>query len=219
MDYKEGRKTTAHGRCLYWTTEHKDWLKKCITAMPDSAGKHNLQMLLGELDRVEEIVNHYDSEIGKIAEHDEKYKNKAKALQAFRGIKLTQAMTLITELGDIKRFNHPNKIVSYCGMDLREYSSGGVHHRFSMSKLGNRQLRTALIIAAQSAKLPPKVSRSLKVRRADASPEVVKIADKAMHRLYKKSTNLAYRGKHTNQIKGACARELIGFIWETLNII
>jgi transposase len=216
MDYKEVRKANAHGRCAYWTLEHRAWLTKCISEMPYLAGKYNLQMLLCELDRAKNLVEFYDEEIKKIAENDINYCKKAKALQAFRGIQLIQAMILITEIGDINRFTHPNKIVSYCGMDLREHSSGGTHHRFSMSKLGNRQIRTALIVAAQSAKLPPKVSKGLKLRRENTPTDVVAIADRAMSRLYKKSTHLSYKGKHTNQIKGACAREMIGFIWEAM---
>ena len=218
MDYKEGRKTSTHGRCTYWTHEHHAWLSKSISEMTNLVGKVNLKMLVCELNRVKTLVEYYDSEIQKIAENDVKYIQKVKALQSFRGIQLIQAMILITEIGDINRFSHPNKIVSYCGMDLREYSSGGSHHRFSMSKLGNRQIRTALIIAAQFAKLPPKVSKSLKSRRNGTPSEVVAVAERAMLRLYKKSNNLAYRGKHSNQIKGACARELVGFVWEALRM-
>ena len=35
--------------------------------------------------------------------------------------------------------------------------------------------------------------------------------------LYKKGHNLIHRGKHTNKVKVACAREMLGFIWESLN--
>jgi transposase len=50
---------------------------------------------------------------------------------------------MITEIGDIQRFPHPRQLVSWVGMDIREYSSGGKHNRFGITKHGNRHLRTA----------------------------------------------------------------------------
>jgi len=44
---------------------------------------------------------------------------------------------MITEIGDIKRFSHPRKLVSWIGMDIREYSSGGKYNRFGITKPGN----------------------------------------------------------------------------------
>jgi len=51
----------------------------------------------------------------------------------------------------------------------------------------------------------------------NANEEAIKIADKCMRRLYKKGQQLYFKGKHTNKVKVACAREMLGFIWEALN--
>ena len=83
--------------------------------------------------------------------------------------------------------------------------------------MGNRKVRTTLVEACQFATSPLKVGPTLRRRRADADNEAIKIADKCMHRLYKKGHNLRYKGKHTNKVKVACAREMLGFIWESLN--
>ena len=53
------------------------------------------------------------------------------------------------EIGDIKRFPHPRQLMSWVGMDIREYSSGGKHNRFGITKQGNRYLRSAFIEANQ----------------------------------------------------------------------
>ncbi len=58
-------------------------------------------------------------------------------------------MTLITEIGNIRRFKHPNKLTSYCGLDVAEYSSGGKEKKFGITKMGNRQIRTAAIESCQ----------------------------------------------------------------------
>jgi hypothetical protein len=41
---------------------------------------------------------------------------------------------MITEIGDIKRFKHPRQLVSWMGIDIREYSSGGKNNRFRITK-------------------------------------------------------------------------------------
>ena len=66
-----------------------------------------------------------------------------------RLIKNLFALTIITEIGDIQRFTHPRQLVSWIGLDVREYSSGGRHNRMGITKQGNRYLRTALIEANQ----------------------------------------------------------------------
>lgn len=56
---------------------------------------------------------------------------------------------MITEIGDIQRFPHPRQLMSWIGMDVREYSSGGKHNRMGITKQGNRYLRTAFVEANQ----------------------------------------------------------------------
>ena len=36
---------------------------------------------------------------------------------------------MITEIGDIKRFAHLRRLVSWAGMDIREYASDGKSNR------------------------------------------------------------------------------------------
>jgi hypothetical protein len=84
--------------------------------------------------------------------------------------------------------------------------------------MGNRHLRTALIEAAQSAPKIPILSRDLKKRRVGSHLAQRAIADRCMKRLHSKAKNLLYRSKPINKIKSACAREMVGFIWESLTV-
>lgn len=59
----------------------------------------------------------------------------------------------------------------------------------------------------------------LKARRKDVPPELIQIADRYQKRLYKKSYRLLMGGKHPNKVKVACAREMVGFIWESLRAV
>ncbi len=200
----------------YWTDKHRKWLRNKVKEAPESV-KINFHILLSQLDSLETHMEGYDKKIQKIAE-TKKYSERVKSLTCYRGFSVLSAMIIITELGDIRRFSHPNKIVSYCGMDIAEYSSGGKERRYSMTKMGNRHLRRILVEAAQSANKPPILSRELKKRRVGSTFEQVAIADRCMKRLKSKATNLMYKSKPVNKIKAACAREMVGFIWESLNL-
>lgn len=193
----------------YWTDAHRQWLREKTRNAPESI-KMNMTILLSQLDSLEEHIDDYAKKVEKIAS-TQKYKRRVQALICYRGISILSAMVIISELGNIRRFPHPKKIVSYIGMDISEYSSGGKERRFAMTKMGNRHLRRILTEAVQSANKIPVLSKELKKRRVDASMQEKAIADRCMKRLYTKATNLHYKSKPINKIKSACAREMVGY--------
>lgn len=212
LDY---RKSMNKPGAQYWTQSHLAWLKESLKEHPCKHFKLNIELLLNTLTQLEGQVALYDEEIRKISQQKQ-FKEPVNALLAFRGIDVNSAMTLVTEIGDPKRFPHPRQLTSYAGMGISEYSSGGKEKRFSMTKMGNRHIRTTVIESAQYASRRPQVSRWLKQRRLGTPHIYTDITDRCMKRLYKKSTNLLYRGKVSNKVKVACAREMLGFIWEAL---
>ena len=139
------------------------------------------------------------------------------ALTCYKVIKHIFALTMITEIGDVNRFSHPRQRVSWIGMDIREHSSGGKPHRFGITKQGNRYLRTAFIEANQRGYRSARLSQAIKARRVDTTPEFIDIADRCLRRLNKKGNRLLLAGKHPNKVKVACAREMVGFVWESLH--
>jgi len=82
--------------------------------------------------------------------------------------------------------------------------------------MGNPFVRTAVIEASQHAFKKPGISKPLRKRRENADPHFIEIADRCMNRIYRKSTRLLYAGKIRNKAKVAAAREMIGFIWESM---
>ena len=75
-------------------------------------------------------------------------------------------------------------------MDIREYSSGGKHNCFGITKHGNRYLRTAFVEANQRGYRTTRISDKLKARRKDTSPELIDIANRCLKRLNKKGVNV-----------------------------
>lgn len=70
-------------------------------------------------------------------------------LRSIPGIGPISAASLVAHVGDIHRFSSPEKFVAYVGLDCRVHQSGSsIKGRGSISKRGNRQLRTVLFNAA-----------------------------------------------------------------------
>ncbi len=199
----------------HWTKLHYSWLRRTVETTTGSL-KISLDVLLRQLGTTDRTIAEYDQHIEALAKSP-RYEEAVKALVCYKGIKNHYALTLITEIGDIKRFPHPRQLVSWAGMDIREYSSGGKHNRFGITKHGNKFLRTALIEANQRGYRTTRITKDLSARRSHVDAELVNIADRCLRRLHKKGTRLLDAGKHPNKIKVACAREMAGFIWESLN--
>lgn len=202
------------GPKVHWKAHHRGWLEKLIEQSTGSFGA-NLKLFAQQMKWLEHTLKEYDVLVDELAAKPE-YQKRVKALTVYKGIKNIWAMTLISEIGDIDRFSHPGQITSWAGLDIREYSSGGNKNRFGITKHGNRFVRTALVEINQKGFRTTTVSNALKARRKDAPQEFVDIADRCHKRLYKKSYRLLMNGKHPNKVKVACAREMVGFIWESL---
>lgn len=202
------------GNLSHWTRHHLCWIERKISEATGSF-KKNLELLYQQMKWLNHTIAEYDKVTDELAV-SEKYKKQVEALVCYKGIKNIFAMVMITEIGNIKRFEHPRQLVSWMGMDIREYSSGGKHHRFGMTKHGNRYLRTAFVESNQRVFRAKSIGGDLKRRRKNIDPELIQIADRCMTRLTKKGSRLLMAGKHTNKVKVACAREMVGFVWESL---
>jgi transposase len=108
----------------------------------------NLTLLLRQIRDLDQVLAEYGQHIEELAVTPQ-YQEAVQSLTCYKGIKNLFALTMIIEIGDIKRFAHPRQLMSWIGMDVREYSSGGKHNRMGITKQGNRYLRTAFIEANQ----------------------------------------------------------------------
>lgn len=210
IDYRRQTNTEGH----YWTKQHLMWLNSETSKQPEVT-KKIFERLLYQLVQMNSEIKALDEIIEEQA-LAERYQKKCQALSAFKGIDILSAMTLVTEIGDVRRFSHPKKLVSYSGMDIIEYSSGGKEKKFGITKMGNRKIRTVLVEACQSVTRGTTVGKIIRNRRKEIPPEIVDIAERCQQRLWKKKSRMSHSCKHSNKIKMACAREMTGFIWEAL---
>jgi transposase len=212
INYKE----ETDGKC-YWTKTHIEWMHNKISKLEETL-KISMEALMFELNMMDKVIEEIEDRI-EILSKTEKYREKVQGLKTFRGIDTLTAMTLLTEIRDVKRFSHPKYLVSYAGMDITEYSSGGKSRRFGISKMGNTRLRKALVESCQSLNNYRLTSKRLERERKNTDKEIVNVAEKCGKRLMKKATKMRIAGKHNNKIKVACAREMLCFVWEALQKI
>ncbi len=73
-------------------------------------------------------------------------------LQSIPGVGKITAVSFISEVGDIKRFEKPEQLVAYTGLDPRVFQSGtSINGKGYITKRGNKILRTRLFNAASVA--------------------------------------------------------------------
>lgn len=212
MNYKND---LGRSNASYWTVPFYLWLDSQISKHSLEVLKVNLRILLTSLKQLEGHIELYNEQIKKYAE-TKKYKRSVESLCCYRGVDTLTAMTLTTEIGDVNRFDHPRRMVSFAGMEITERSSGKGEKKFSITHMGNRYLRTAVVESCQVVNQPVRISRALEKRRMGVDPRLVGIADRCMNRLNKRALHLMYKGKQINKVKVACAREMLGFVWESL---
>ena len=136
-----------------------------------------------------------------------------KAEQALRGVALLNAVTVLAEIGDPGRFDHPRQLMAHVGLVPCERSSGEEVARGGITKAGSRLARRALIEAAWTYRFPARRTRELLARQAGLPQAVRDIAWKAQVRLCSRYRTLIARGKPSVVATTAVARELVGFIW------
>ena len=198
----------------YWTHRHRAWLARLRRELIGPVST----VLIGELELLEYLESQLkavDAEIEVIATRPP-YREAVQALTCLRGVQTFTAMTIATEVGDIRRFPSARSLMAWTGLVPSEASSGDRTKRGPITKTGNIFVRRVLIEAAHNHRKRACSTLILDRRRAGKPPEIVSIAVKAQHRLSRRYWRLAAR-KHTNVAVAAVARELTGFVWALLN--
>ncbi len=72
-------------------------------------------------------------------------------LRMIPGIGPINALTILAEAGDLRRFAHHRQFLKFCGLDLATCQSGTFRGRTKLSKYGNARLRRTFWMAAQVA--------------------------------------------------------------------
>jgi transposase IS116/IS110/IS902 family protein len=135
------------------------------------------------------------------------------ALHALRGVQFTVAVTLVAELGDLTRVEHPRPLMTDLGLIPSAYSSGERRRQGPITNAGHTHARRARVEGAWAYRDPAPVSRHIQLRLEPLPKPIQDSSWKAHVRLCQRVRRLLARGKHANQVVVAMARALVGFLW------
>lgn len=127
-----------------WTSQGRVELETLSLERWAAQRRHDLLQLLMMLEQQVEVLNQA------VAQVAEGYAE-ARLLMTHPGVGPVTALAFVLTIGDVRRFARSKQVSSYLGLIPREHSSGGKQRMGSISKQGNRLLRTLLVEAAQSA--------------------------------------------------------------------
>ena len=194
-----------------WTKLHWEWVRQ--QTFDQVSAQLAFEHYVAEVERLDLTVTKLDQAIEKLA-RTERYAARVDRLSCLRGVRTLTAMIILTELGDLRRFEHPRQLMAYVGLVPSEHSSGENKKRGTITKSGNAHVRRVLVEASWTYRhsrttLSPRIRALLESQPA----AVTTIATKASQRLGRRYARMTARGKPSPIACTAVARELCGFLW------
>jgi Transposase IS116/IS110/IS902 family len=104
------------------------------------------------------------------------------------------AVTVVAEVGELTRVDHPRPLMRDVGLTPSAYSSGARRRQDSMTQTGNTQARRALVEGAWASRDPANVSRHLHLRLEKRPKAAQEISGKAPGRLGTRDRKRSARG-------------------------
>ena len=196
-----------------WTQKHLQWVAGIRFDRPRD--RQLLSAYLWELEHRQERAASLTRAVEEAAA-DCPWRKQVGWLRCFRGIDTITALTILSELHGVGRFDSPRQLMSYLGLTPAEDSSGEKDRKGAITKAGNRRVRRVLMEASWHQAKTPRVSGGLAKRREGQPAWVIEMADRAMKRLHDRYWRLVHRGKLPTKAATAVCREFSGFLWAVL---
>jgi transposase len=135
------------------TAAKRDWL--AALALP-AAAREQLTIALSVIDALELKLVPFDQDLRAYAR---KQPGCRALIDAIYGVGELTAVTILAELGDVRRFHNSRDVVRYAGLDITVYQSDDHRAPGHLSRQGPPALRWALYEAAQRARFPASPDR------------------------------------------------------------
>ena len=170
-----------HSGKRIWSKKHIAWLEEIEKEQEDIS----LSLLLKELKNLQEVEQLALKELKKLA-NAPLYKKDMELIQTVPGVGLLAGLTILLEIGDIKRFKTLDKLCSMVGLIPNTNSSGERERSGEMTNRGKSGLRTILI---ESAWVAIRKDTELSLcynkycQRMTPTQSIVKVAKKLLNRI------------------------------------
>jgi len=203
-------RTERHPPGASWGVSRRQWLGRQAFEHPARQAAYDDYLLTCDL--ADRRIEALEREIAGWAEHEE-LRALVGRLRCLRGVDTLTALGLVAEIGDFARFASAPAFMAYLGLAPSQSSSGERSHRGAITRTGNTHARRMLIEAAHNQRRRPARSAHLVRRQAGQPAPIVESAQRAQLRLHRRWQRMSARGKHSDRIAAAVARELAGFVW------
>ncbi|NIQ89473.1 MAG: IS110 family transposase [Deltaproteobacteria bacterium] len=167
----------------HWTKRFLSWIESI--RLQQASGNVALRVHLEELNHMRKILVDITRSIRSLA-NTEEYRQNVHLLKTVPGISTLTAMTLLTELYDIRRFKNLDKLCSYIGLIPDTDSSGETERRTGITKRRNAHLRGILIESSWVAvRKDPALLMTFQTlcKRMPKTNAIVRIARKLLNRI------------------------------------
>lgn len=141
-------KNQIHGLLLSFGIESKNGQlnskigrKAILDDVKDDVNKKIIELLVGNIDKLEEQIKEIRDELVKLTEKD----RVVEILKSIPGTGEITAISVRAYIDDIKRFDNHSKLSSYCGLVPIVKSSDKSIYYGKITKRGPKELRTVLI--------------------------------------------------------------------------
>lgn len=168
----------------HWSKTFISWLESI--QLEEASGSEALQSLVRALKQTREELVILSRKIKALTE-DKRYSAAYSRLIEIPGIGRLTAMTILTEVGNIKRFRNVDTFRSYVGLIPKSNSSGEKEYMGRITNRKNVNLRPLLVEAAWSAiRVSPDYLYiySQYKKRMDANKAIVRTARKLANHIY-----------------------------------
>jgi len=122
-------------------------LAKNTVGVFDECYRIELETLLDLHSQIDSKINELETQITKII------KDINPPTLSIRGVGEISAAVIVSEFGDFSRFSHPDKMLSFAGLEPGYFQSGTTEYNGRMVKRGSSHLRCALMNCARAMPL------------------------------------------------------------------
>jgi transposase len=167
----------------HWSKRFMTWLESI--ELTEESGKIALSSFIQQSKNLRETVLDLTKQIQKLSQ-TETYQNNVNLLRSLPGIAIITAMTILTELESILRFDNLDKLCCYIGLVPSTNSSGEKERIGDVTSRGHSVLRNAIIESAWIAvRHDPVLLKSHLdyCKRMEPNKSIVRIAKKLLSRI------------------------------------
>lgn len=173
----------SHSRS-HWSKRFIAWLEE--VQLEELTGTESLQTLVRSLKFIRAELLAITKKIRELSAHS-RYTKAYSKLISLPGIGMLTAMIILTEVGDINRFNKVESFRSFIGLIPSSHSSGEKEYDGGITSRGNTHLRSLLVEASWTAvrRDPFYMNEYSKhMRTMKSNKAIIRVAKKMVNHIY-----------------------------------